>query len=81
MHPFTHPTPVKVGNQKALMNLGDWKGAKEWEESMRGVWLSDGNEEDDGGRRRPLGYVKVSRGVAVTARASCRVDTAFCNVL
>ncbi|CAN0446371.1 unnamed protein product, partial [Laminaria digitata] len=48
-----------VGNQKALMNLKGWEGADEWEGSRRGVWLSDGEGEDDEGHRRPLGYAKV----------------------
>lgn len=50
---------VQVGNQKALERLGGWKGVEEWESSRRGVWLSDGKGDDDGGHRRPIGYAKV----------------------
>lgn len=53
---------AQVGNQKALERLGGWKGVEEWESSRRGVWLSDGKGDDDGGHRRPIGYAKVGRG-------------------
>lgn len=60
MRPST--TSAQVGNQKALERLGGWKGVEEWESSRRGVWLSDGKGDDDGGHRRPIGYAKVGRG-------------------
>lgn len=64
LHRSLTPPPLpctQVGNQKALERLGGWKGAEEWESSRRGVWLSDGKGDDDGGHRRPIGYVKVWR--------------------
>lgn len=69
--------PAQVGNQKALERLGGWKGAEEWESSRRGVWLSDGRGEDDEGRRRPIGYVKV-RGRCVVIVKKGVVSGALC---
>lgn len=49
----------QVGNQKLLMKLGGWKGAKEWEASRRGVWFAGTRDGDNGQGSRTVGYVKV----------------------
>lgn len=63
----------KVGNEKVLTSLGDWKGAEEWGASQRGVWLSEAKGETDGQKRRPIGYVKVRQVTRMSRRGVTHV--------